>query len=108
MHPHEHAPSSPLAPSPPQRHAQQTPLYQLTLDQDLHVRELAFAAFQYAATTAEHPNDYDALYNHGLVLQELSGRMPTSSADQIGLLRQVSFAVALMTWAHAHHMQHVL
>jgi hypothetical protein len=53
------------------------------------VRELAFAARQYAVATAEDPGDYDALYNHGLVLQELSGRLPAASADQATMLKQV-------------------
>jgi len=67
----------------------QAPLNRLAEDPDLHVRELAFAARQYAVATAENPGDYDGLYNHGLVLQELSGRLPAGSADQAGLLRQV-------------------
>lgn len=53
------------------------------------MRELAFAARQYAVATAEDPCDYDALYNHGLVLQELSGRLPAASADQATMLKQV-------------------
>jgi len=67
----------------------QPPLDQLSEDPDLHVRELAFAARQYAVATAENPRDYDALYNHGLVLQELSGRLPAASAEQAAMLRQV-------------------
>lgn len=69
--------------------AVQAPLSQLAEDPDLHVRELAFAARQYAVATAEHPGDYDALYNHGLVLQELSGKLPAASAEQAAMLRQV-------------------
>lgn len=79
----------PFASSP---HRHQPPLNQLAEDADLHVRELAFAARQYAVATADNPTDYDALYNHGLVLQELSGRLPAGSAEQAGLLRQVGTA----------------
>eukprot|EP00879_Flechtneria_rotunda_P021099 GHRR01022228.1.p1 GENE.GHRR01022228.1~~GHRR01022228.1.p1 ORF type:complete len:452 (+),score=168.60 GHRR01022228.1:388-1743(+) len=64
------------------------PLDQLSEDSDLHVRELAFAARQYTVATAENPADYDALYNHGVLLQELSGKLPAASADQTALLRQ--------------------
>lgn len=53
------------------------------------MRELAFAARQYAVATATNPGDYDALYNNGLVLQELSGRLPAGSSEQAGMLRQV-------------------
>lgn len=74
----------------------QPPLAQLSEDPDLHVRELAFAARQYAVATAENPKDYDALYNHGLVLQELSGRLPAASADQASMLRQVSLSQFLI------------
>ena len=47
----------------------QSPLQALSEDTDLHVRELAFAARQYAAALAGAADDYDSLYNHGLVLQ---------------------------------------
>ncbi|KIZ04070.1 hypothetical protein MNEG_3883 [Monoraphidium neglectum] len=47
----------------------QSPLQTLAQDPDLHVRELAFAARQYALSLAHAPKDYDSLYNHGLVLQ---------------------------------------
>jgi hypothetical protein len=67
----------------------QAPLSALAEDADLHVRELAFAARQYEVATAEQPDDYDALYNHGLVLQELSGKLQQASAEQAAMLRQV-------------------
>jgi hypothetical protein len=67
----------------------QAALGALAEDSDLHVRELAFAARQYAVATAEQPDDYDALYNHGLVLQELSGKLQQASAEQAAMLRQV-------------------
>lgn len=68
----------------------QSPLQALAEDADLHVRELAFAARQYATAIAEDPHDYDALYNHGLVLQELSNKLPGASKEQVQFLRQVS------------------
>ena len=64
------------------------PLAALSEDPDLHVRELALAARQYAAALATTPGDYDALYNHGLVLQELSGRLPAASPEQAAFLRE--------------------
>jgi hypothetical protein len=67
----------------------QPPLAQLAQDADLHVRELAFAARQYTGASGADPADYDSLYNHGLVLQELSGRLPAASAEQAAMLRQV-------------------
>lgn len=72
----------------------QAPLSKLAEDSDLHVRELAFAARQYAVATAEQPTDFNALYNHGLVLQELSTKLPAASADQAAMLRQVRTAQA--------------
>jgi len=77
--------SSPAAPACPP----QTPLQVLTEHSDLHVRELAFAARQYAIATASTPGDHDALYHHGLVLQELSAKVPPGSEDQIAFLKQV-------------------
>jgi hypothetical protein len=64
-------------------------LAQLSEDPDLTCRELSFAARQYEVATAQAPGDYDALYNHGLVLQELSGRLPAASKEQAMILRQV-------------------
>ncbi|WIA29190.1 hypothetical protein OEZ86_011701 [Tetradesmus obliquus] len=81
------------------------PLSALAEDPDLHVRELAFAARQYAVATAEQPDDYDALYNHGLVLQELSGKLQQASAEQAAMLRQAcsryEAALALKPSSHA-------
>lgn len=73
----------------PHQSVLQAPLDQLAEDPDLHVRELAFAALQYALATAENPAHFDALYNHGLVLQELSSKLPAASAEQASMLRQV-------------------
>lgn len=59
---------------------------------DLQLRELALAANQYAsieATAGPGSSDYDVLYNHGLVLQELAGRLPQNPHEQLALLRQV-------------------
>lgn len=57
-------------------------------DIDYHVRELAFAAKQYSDTAHDRPADYDTLYNHGLVLQELAGKMANGSREQVMFLRQ--------------------
>lgn len=82
----------------------QSPLQALAQDQDLHVRELAFAARQYATALSRSPDDYDALYNHGLVLQELSGRLEAASSDQISFLRQAcqSYESALALKPRSH------
>ncbi|KAF8072959.1 HLB1 [Scenedesmus sp. PABB004] len=85
--------------------ALQPPLAALAEDADLHVRELAFAARQYAVATAEQPGDFEGLYNHGLVLQELSGKLPPGSAEQAAMLRtacaRYEAALALRPAAHA-------
>eukprot|EP00877_Chromochloris_zofingiensis_P000186 jgi/Chrzof1/10168/Cz04g31140.t1 len=82
-----------------------SPLQALAEDADLHVRELAFAARQYATAIAEDPHDYDALYNHGLVLQELSNKLPGASKEQVQFLRQAcdryEAALALKPNSHA-------
>lgn len=79
---HAHHPCCNVIPQPP--------LDTLASDPDLHVRELALAARQYAAASAAGaPTDHDTLYHHGLVLQELAGRLQQGSADQAAMLRQV-------------------
>eukprot|EP00882_Tetradesmus_deserticola_P029949 GHRQ01033586.1.p1 GENE.GHRQ01033586.1~~GHRQ01033586.1.p1 ORF type:complete len:292 (+),score=102.29 GHRQ01033586.1:299-1174(+) len=80
------------------------PLSALAEDSDLHLRELAFAARQYAVATAEQPDDYDALYNHGLVLQELSGKLQPASAEQAAMLRQACsrYEAALLLKPSSH------
>lgn len=81
----------------------QAPLSKLAEDSDLHVRELAFAARQYAVATAENPADFDALYNQGLVLQELSGKLTAGSPEQAAMLRQVG-AHAAFDNTHIHQI----
>ncbi len=79
----------------------QSSLQSLAEDSDLHIRELAYAARQYATATAENCQDYDALYNHGLVLQELAGKLASGCADQVAFLRQVGTGLS----AVANHVQ---
>jgi hypothetical protein len=67
----------------------QSTINNLAGDNDLHVRELAFAARQYASANPSDPKDYDGHYNHGLVLQELSGKLPPGSTDQVNFLKEV-------------------
>ena len=56
---------------------------------DPHVRELAFAAQKYGAAGLRDPGDFEAIYNHGLALQELALRCSGSRENQEFLLRQV-------------------
>lgn len=60
-------------------------------DIEPHTRELAFAAKQYAVACDQNPNNYDTLYNHGLVLYELASRVPARTPEQMSLLHQVSW-----------------
>ena len=46
-------------------------------------------ADQYEAVSASGSADYDALYNHGLVLQELAGKIPMNQPEHAKLLQQV-------------------
>ncbi|GLC41926.1 hypothetical protein PLESTF_000101200 [Pleodorina starrii] len=62
-------------------------------ESDLVLRELALAANQYQkAEAAAGPSgqDFETLYNHGLVLQEMAGKLHSSPADQLKLLQQAS------------------
>lgn len=61
------------------------------MSSDLQTRELAFAAKQYSSCCTASPNDsnYDTLYNHGLVLQELAVRLVSGSPDQVVMLQEV-------------------
>ena len=65
---------------------------QLTETKDLQVRELAFAAQKYGAAAMRDPGDFEAIYNHGLALQELALRSSETRENQEVLLRQVSLA----------------
>ena len=56
---------------------------------DAGLKELAAAAQRYGHAAQEAPGDYDAVYNHGLALQELATRLSSSQADQLKLLSQV-------------------
>ncbi|KAK9803421.1 hypothetical protein WJX72_010561 [[Myrmecia] bisecta] len=55
---------------------------------DHHVRELAFAAQRYAKAAQRDTADFDAVYNHGLALQELATRLGAAPSDQLRLLNQ--------------------
>ena len=56
---------------------------------DHSTRELAFAAQRYAKAAQKDPSDYEAVYNHGLALQELASRMAASRTEQMQLLEKV-------------------
>lgn len=62
------------------------------MSSDLQTRELAFAAKQYSSCCTASPDDsnYDMLYNHGLVLQELAARLIPGSTEQVVMLQEVS------------------
>lgn len=63
---------------------------QLTETKDPQVRELAFAAQKYGAASVRDPGDFEAIYNHGLALQELALRCSETRENQEILLRQVN------------------
>ncbi|MEW5309228.1 MAG: hypothetical protein WDW38_001130 [Sanguina aurantia] len=60
------------------------------MSSDLQTRELAFAAKQYSSCCTASPDDsnYDMLYNHGLVLQELAARLIPGSTEQVVMLQE--------------------
>lgn len=62
---------------------------QLNETKDPQVRELAFAAQKYGAASMRDPGDFEAIYNHGLALQELALRCSETRENQEILLRQV-------------------
>lgn len=62
----------------------------LAENKDPQVRELAFAAQKYGAAGIKDPGDFEAIYNHGLALQELALRCSGSRESQEHLLRQVN------------------
>lgn len=70
---------------------------QLTETKDSQVRELAFAAQKYGTAGIRNPGDFEAIYNHGLALQELALRCSETREDQEALLRQVSLPES--SWA---------
>lgn len=53
-------------------------------------RELALAAQRYAAAAAADAADYEAVYNHGLALQELATRAGGSPSRHFQLLTQAN------------------
>ena len=56
---------------------------------DHTIRELAFAAQRYGKAAQRDPEDFEAVYNHGLALQELALRSGNSRNEQQKLLTQV-------------------
>lgn len=56
---------------------------------DLGTRELAYAAQRYGKAARRDATDFEAVYNHGLALQELALRAVDSRQEQLGLLEQV-------------------
>ena len=62
---------------------------------DSGLKELAAAAQRYGQAASKSPGDYDAVYNHGLALQELATRLGSSQGDQLRLLLQVSLLLIL-------------
>ena len=42
---------------------------------DPHIKDLLFAAKRYASLMQADPNNFDSVYNHGLVLQELAAKL---------------------------------
>lgn len=61
----------------------------LTESTDLSTRELAYAAQRYGKAAQRDSQDFDAVYNYGLALQELALRSTTSRQEQLALLQQV-------------------
>lgn len=57
---------------------------------DPQVRELVLAAQKYGAAGLLDPGDFEAVYNHGLALQELALRYSETRENQEILLRQAS------------------
>ena len=56
---------------------------------DPTTRELALAAQRFARAAKRQPDDFEAVYNHGLALQELATRAGASRAEQLRLLAEV-------------------
>jgi hypothetical protein len=55
-------------------------------------RELAVAAERYAEAAANNADDFEAVYNHGLALQELATRSGNDRQLQYRLLKEVCAA----------------
>ena len=51
-------------------------------------RELALAAQRFARAAQRQPGDFEAVYNHGLALQELGARASASRTEQLRLLAE--------------------
>lgn len=65
---------------------------------DLSLRELALAAnlFTCQAETSSSSQDFDTVYNHGLVLQELANKRTHGPGEHAVLLREVSLGICLL------------
>ena len=70
----------------------------LTETTDPTTRELAFAAQRYGKAAQRDPGDFEAVYNHGLALQELALRAGSSRKEQQELLIQVTFIRCCRLW----------
>ncbi|KAK9826480.1 hypothetical protein WJX81_003553 [Elliptochloris bilobata] len=72
---------------------------------DPTTRELALAAQRFARAAQRQPDDFEAVYNHGLALQELATRAGASRAEQLRLLAEAcdcyEAAGRLREWSHA-------
>lgn len=73
---------------------------QLEDNADAVIRELAYAAQKYGRMAAVDPSNSDAIYNHGLALQELALRASTSRTDQEKLLQQVLMLIKTPIRSH--------
>ena len=70
----------------------------LTETTDPTTRELAFAAQRYGKAAQRDPGDFEAVYNHGLALQELALRAGSSRKEQQDLLIQVTLFRCCRLW----------
>ena len=63
---------------------------------DPHIRELILAAQGYETAGMLDPGDFEAVYNHGLALQELALRCTETRENQEIMFRQVRLALYLI------------
>lgn len=87
---------------PPQLPA---PAIDLPASADADTRELAVAAQRYAEAASEDAADFEAVYNHGLALQELATRSSSDPVRHFQLLTQAcqryEVACSLRSGSHA-------